>query len=290
MKEYCNYYKNDVINYYNKTKSIKKILMSYGICRKTLYNWRQLYKKELLYNKTKYKQQVSYKYSEEISQYIKQYIINKDNFKIKTLIRTINRKFDCFIKATNIYYLLNKLNITYKKAHKVVRINKIKHKNDVKKLKKTVNEISHDKIISTDECHFQTNMKPNRGWNIKGKRVTFTKNTGVRTNVSLICSVTNKKILHFEIHRTSVNKDVFINYIKKVNKKSNRKHILLDNARVHHSIDLKKYMSNISNKLLYNVPYNPETNPIEQMFNKIKQFVKKENTQTYKKLVRAIII
>lgn len=49
MKEYCNNYKNDVINYYNKIKSIKKILMSYGICRKTLYNWRQLYKKGLLF-------------------------------------------------------------------------------------------------------------------------------------------------------------------------------------------------------------------------------------------------
>ena len=110
-------------------------------------------------------------------------------------------------------------------------------------------------------------------WNKKGKRVTFIKNTDKRINISLICSITNKKILHYEIHNTSVNKNVFINYVKKVNKKSNRKYILLDNARIHHSNDLKKYMINKSNKLLYNVPYNPETNPIEQMFNKVKQFV-----------------
>ena len=126
------------------------------------------------------------------------------------------------------------------------------------------------------------------GWNKKGKRITFIKNTGKRTNISLICSITNKKILHYEIHNTSVNKNVFINYVKKINKKSNRKYILLDNARVHHSNDLKKYMINKSNKLLYNVPYNPETNPIEQMFNKVKQFVRKEDTSTYCKLIKAI--
>lgn len=43
-----------------------------------------------------------------------------------------------------------------------------------------------------------------------------------------------------------------------------------------------------SNKLLYNVPYNPKTNQIEQFFNKIKTFVRKENTSTYTKLTKAI--
>ena len=242
----------------------------------------------VLFDKIKYKQHVISKYSNEIKQYVKKYIINKDNFKMKNLLRTIKRKFNCSFNSSNVYYLFSLINITFKKAHKIVRINKKKHKKDVEQLIYTVNHIGSNRIISTDECHFQTNMKPNMDWNKKGKRVTFIKNTGKRTNISLICSVTNKKILHYEIHNTSVNKDVFINYVKKINKKSNRKYILLDNAIVHHSNDLKKYMINKSNKLLYNVPYNPKTNPIEQMFNKVKQFVRKEDTSTYCKLIKAI--
>ena len=303
MKKYCAYYKKSIINYYKKCSSIKKVLNAYNICRKTLFNWNKAFNNGTLYNKIKYKSHASIKYKLEIMEYIKKYIINKDNFRMTNLLKLIKQKFNCVFNKNNIYYSLKKLGITYKKAHKNIIINKRKHKKDVKNLKNTISKIGYDKIISTDECHFQTNMKPNKGWNKKGERVTFIKNTGNRINVSLICSVTNKKVIHYEIHKTSVNRDVFINYIKKVNKKGNRKHILLDNARIHHAKDLIKYMNNKTNKLLYNIPYNPETNPkksliskvtnfnllpIEQMFNKIKSFVKKENTSTYKNLVKAI--
>lgn len=48
-------------------------------------------------------------------------------------------------------------------------------------------------------------------------------------------------------------------------------------------------MINKSNKIIYNVPYNPKTNPVEQPFNKIKAYVVKENTSTFEKLSKAII-
>lgn len=48
-------------------------------------------------------------------------------------------------------------------------------------------------------------------------------------------------------------------------------------------------MSNKSNKIIYNVAYNPKTNPVEQAFNKIKAYVVKEDTSTFEKLSKAII-
>ena len=117
-----------MINYYNKTKSIEKVLKTYNICRKTLFNWRQKYKKGVLFDKIKYKQHIISKYSNEIKQYVKKYIINKDNFKMKNLLRTIKRKFNCSFNSNNVYYLFSLINITFKKAHKIVRINKKKHK------------------------------------------------------------------------------------------------------------------------------------------------------------------
>jgi transposase len=50
------------------------------------------------------------------------------------------------------------------------------------------------------------------------------------------------------------------------------KTILLDNAKIHHYLKLKKYVGNVKNvTLLYNVPYSPETNPIEKVFSEVKR-------------------
>ena len=48
----------------------------------------------------------------------------------------------------------------------------------------------------------------------------------------------------------------------------------MDNARIHHYKKLKEYIATTSNKLLYNVPYSPEYNPIEMVFSKSKYIVR----------------
>ena len=63
----------------------------------------------------------------------------------------------------------------------------------------------------------------------------------------------------------------------------------MDNARTHHAKIIKKHMIGKSNKILYNVPYNPKTNPIEQVFSKIKNSVRRENTEQECYLRNAII-
>ena len=50
--------------------------------------------------------------------------------------------------------------------------------------------------------------------------------------------------------------------------------IFMDNLRVHTSKKSKAEMSRLGFKWIYNVPYYPETNPIELTFSKVKQSVK----------------
>lgn len=183
---------------------------------------------------------------------------------------------------------MKKNNITYKKAHKVIIINKRKHHDDVKKIKQEINDIGHDNIISSDESHFTLNMFPNHGWARSNKRVQFIKHNNKRTSFSLICSVSNKKIIHYKIIESTVNAKTILEYVKTLNKKCRNKHYLFDNARVHHAKIVKAHMEGKTNKMKYNVPYNPKTNPIEQVFNKIKSYVIKENTSTKKHLIGAI--
>ena len=48
----------------------------------------------------------------------------------------------------------------------------------------------------------------------------------------------------------------------------------------HHAKKVKRHMEGKTNKIKYNVSYSPKTNPIEQVFNKIKAYVTKEKTTT----------
>ena len=50
--------------------------------------------------------------------------------------------------------------------------------------------------------------------------------------------------------------------------------IFMDNLRVHTSKKSKAEMSRLGFKWIYNVPYYPETNPIELTFSKVKQSFK----------------
>ena len=64
----------------------------------------------------------------------------------------------------------------------------------------------------------------------------------------------------------------------------------MDNARIHHSKIIKKYAEENNLKLIYNVPYMPEYNPIEKVFSKIKPIIaKKKNNEKSKEINKNII-
>lgn len=288
MKIYGRYFKDRAIDYFNRSKSIKDAIDLFNISRKTLYNWRKLYENDKLHLKTEHKKHISLKYTDDMCEYIRKYIVNNCRFRMKNLLKLFKKNFNRTLNANNVYYALRKSGITYKKAHKVVIINKKEHKQKVKEFKEKINEIGIDKVLSTDECHFHLNMTPDYGWNKKGKRVKFIKNSGNRSSFSLICTISNKQIIHYRIIESSVNANIILDYVKNINKKCRNRYNIFDNARVHHAKIVKHHMQNKSNKMIYNIPYNPETNPIEQFFNKVKTFVKKEDTSTRKKLISSI--
>jgi transposase len=69
-----------------------------------------------------------------------------------------------------------------------------------------------------------------------------------------------------------------LKFIKELVKKINstkHNYILLDNARIHHYGKIRDFISTLSKiKLIYNIPYTPETNPIERVFNDLKNILR----------------
>ena len=131
-------------------------------------------------------------------------------------------------------------------------------------------------------------MFNNYGWSSKGARVIFKRVTSSNKSVSLISAISNQKVIYRMIVHGSVNSDIYIQFIKGVNKRVHHKKLLMDNCSIHHSKKVKKHMEGKTNKILYNVAYSPETNPIEQVFKNIKTYVRRKTTDTSNKLIGAI--
>jgi len=63
----------------------------------------------------------------------------------------------------------------------------------------------------------------------------------------------------------------------------------MDNVNFHHSKSVVDLVNNSHNNILYNLPYNPQTNPVEFVFKIIKNFVK-TNMFSVKSNIKSLIL
>lgn len=278
-------FKITVVNYYKLKKiPIIELLNIFKISRSSLYNWIKLYNKNELLEKKHYSKES--KYTLEIRKYISDYVVKKVNFDYRKLMRMINKKFKIESHKSSIYTILHLNNITRKRINIKTRYsNKSNIKKKIKQLSKEINLIGKDKIISIDESSFDTHINSYYGWNKKGIQLIVNK-IQQRIRYSVISAVSNRKVINTKIIKGSVNSEIFIDFIKEViNKIKDNNVLFMDNARIHHSKIFTEYMKTVKNKILYNVPYCSELNPIEMVFSKVKSIVhKKDNNENSQKL------
>ena len=120
------------------------------------------------------------------------------------------------------------------------------------------------KIISIDESSFCVNDYKNRGYSLKGKSINrMIKHKSNKKRYSLLMTISNKKVIDYQINDTNINSEVYLNFFKKNKEVFKNKKILQDNVRFHHA-------KNILMKMKYIPVYTPMFNPIENSFSKIK--------------------
>ena len=261
----------------NKKLTRTKLLDVYGISNGSLYNWYNQYEKNCLPQKIHKKSKVT----TDIKCYIMRYIVSRINFNRHKLINLINKKYNIQISQSTLYKIISELNITKKKINKKIDYSKrIKKHQLIKNFKNQLKNIPLKDIISIDETSIDTHISNNYGWSLKGKKITVIKKEK-RVRYTVLCAIDMNKIIHCKIINNSANGTIFIDFIKEMlNKipKTHKKHILLDNARIHHSKMFKEYIKeNEWINLLFNVPYSPEYNPIEKVFNEFKHNLKQMN-------------
>jgi len=278
-------FKNCVLRYYEHNTIVDTLSM-FKISNGSLFNWIKLDKNNLLIEKTKYVK-CNVKITPCIKLYIRSYILKHIDFKYMILIRKIYKEYNVTISKTTLYNTINQLNITRKKIRKK-RVYGSKNKIRIKKrlLKKQMATINLDDVISIDESSFDTSISSDYGWSKKGCRIEKYVNS-VRKRYTAITAISNKKVIKIKLIKGSANGEDFLDFIQKDLSNITNSYLFLDNARIHHYKKLKQYMTTSSNKLIYNVPYSPELNPIEMVFSKTKNIVRlKHNNNT--KLIRNI--
>jgi transposase len=262
----------------------------FSVCKSSIYNWINMYKLNMLQIKSNIRPIYESKITNEIKKYVIMYVTKRITFNKKNLNRCIKHIFNKTISMSSIYKILKENNLSYKRiGKKIIPINR-NIENQIINLKKEVKKYDSNKIVSIDETSFDTHIRATYGWSKKGERIKKVINTPIRKRKTLTLAITKNGILGYNIINNSSNTINFHKFLKEnILPKIKNGVILMDNVRFHHSKIVKECVEETTNKILYNIAYNPDTNPIENCFSIIKKVVGNKEPTNEVQLIKEIV-
>jgi len=280
---------------YRKTASILKDKYKCSITRQTIMNWIKNINNNMKFflnkraskldNSNNIINNTSNNFNIQIINDINSLVYNNPFIARQMIVNTINDKYKIKLTLNNVTKIFKKLNLTRKKPKYHV-VKNIEYLNELiikrQKFRNDVSKIDLNKIISIDESSFNNLNNNNKGLSKKGKGINMPCNKKRIKNNSLICAISVDKIIHYEIHETSVNSEIFFNFIDNLIKKNKLEnhYFMIDNVRFHHCKKTLKLITDTNNNYIFTPPYSPNNNPIEVVFSIIKnkfKKIKKEN-------------
>ena len=272
------YFRNEI----DHDWSIRPMAKFFGISVSTLYRWRDQYLANGGFTKQMYNRTAPNKINTQIQDYISNKVQKNQYLDVTIVIEEVKKKFKTQISKSSVYKCLKKVQpkkLTYKKVSKRGK------KTNLRVLKTFIEErskIERSKIISLDECSFDTHMTQHHGWSLAGEKCFLTtKNKLAKKRYSLMLAISSSKVVAWQVRAGAYNKQKFIQYInRKLLPQCRRMDfdpvLLMDNVGFHHSKEVKELLTSNRISLLYNPPYHPDSNPIEMLFAFIKAKYRKK--------------
>lgn len=270
----------ELFKIYKSKKRVSKIL---GISRTTIIKWinKYYYKPTNLIKliNTTFKpieKKINIKNKNKIKDYIIQLYTLNPFYTRKQIQNLIFINFNLKLGFKKLRKIIASLNFTYKKAKYLT----IKNKEYIEKLKKEridfeskINLIDPNKIISIDECGFNSLYSSNlKGHSIKGTQINIPINEKKFKNNTLLMALSTSTIINHEIHLNKINNIIFKNFIETTIKNNNLVGyvFLFDNVSFHKNSEMLNLIKKSNNNYMFTPPYSPNNNPIENMFGIIK--------------------
>lgn len=261
-----------MVNYYNNSnKSLRSIEIDFDVTKSSLHRWIN---------------NISVVKNPKISIFIKRANILKflkrsldhNPFQNLNLLKNkIKLKFNNNITIKTVSNYLKIIGYSKKKITRRLYNKSLKeHKLNRKRMKKQLKKIKNEDIICIDESCINKKLYANEGWCKKSKRLIRDMPTNsFLKKYSLLMAISNKKVLKYELHKdVSIKTDSYCNFLEDLLKNIKNKYILMDNVSFHKSDRVKELINNSGNKILFIPPYSPDFNPIEEVFSKMKTYIK----------------
>ena len=123
-------------------------------------------------------------------------------------------------------------------------------------------------IIFVDESHWKVGNVRTRKWGEKGKKH-FRTQALKSFSLSCICAIGDSGVKHCRLFNGTINGDIFIRYMKELfvflSVDNTNVLFVMDNAPIHKA-EIMQIAEENNHKVLFNAPYSPECNPIENVF------------------------
>ena len=171
---------------------------------------------------------------------------------------------------------------------------KVRHKSptdrkaDLQAFYSVVSSFPVDKIVSIDETSLTPFMfRPYSRCPLGEKCIETTDDNKVFTKHTFVGAISSSKMMGWKLYEQgAMNADRFVEFVRSIIKEHHLENylFLFDNAGAHKGEKIKKLMEQTKNRFLYTIPYNPDTNIIENWFSQFKFYMETSRTRDFEEL------
>lgn len=256
--------------YYGACKSLRKASLQYKISKSSLQRWMSA-------NKSLPRKIRAKKVNVSMLSLIEVSLRKAPFLKLIDLQKIVIRCFKTKLSLETIRKAIILIGYTRKTSQAIV-VKSIAHFNTLQQLRSRfidkISKLDLESIISIDEAAIHHNITPLKGYSPKGARVQVPVPSIRAAKHSLLMAISNTKIEKIEIHKGSINTEIFLSFVSKLTQNLAPSTFLMDNVAFHRNKTVVKAIENAGHMVLYTPPYSPQFNPIENVFGIIKSHIR----------------
>ncbi len=279
---------------------VSKIAQDFNIKEKDVYNIHAKKKMEIQTQEKKPNSKC-FKVTQEMYDTLENFLSSKINrlSTLKKIRAHLDEKFQLenkHLSLSTISNMLKRLHFSRKRTVKFIERRNLN--STIEKRKEVAIELlSHIKdgreIIYIDETGFNQSSIPFYGYSKVGKKC-LAVSSPKSENYTVISAITKGRILGYQVYKGGIKADEFGGFIAlmlqkhpEILKDRSKYVFFMDNAPIHRAKSLQPYLKNF--RVLFNAPYSPFLNPIEELFGRWKHNFREKSYQNTVNIVEKIM-
>ena len=141
-----------------------------------------------------------------------------------------------------------------------------------------------------DETWTKTNMAPLRGWSLKGQRLPGRVPHGHWKTMTFLAALRCDQVTAPCVFDGPINGECFLLYVEQMLVPCLRPGdiVIMDNLGSHKAEAVRAAIRKAGARLLFLPPYSPDLNPIEQVFSRLKHYLRFAQERSVETVTRAI--